>query len=271
MKFEPLEPGMSIWWPACGPLPSDGLMSRLRENNINWIETGIRQKSGTGNFKAHAERLEKIAVRFREGGIGVWSVHAPFGQEIDISNPATAGEGIRLNSEIIEACSAIGVDKVVIHGSSEPITEKERPARIECCIESVQRLYHPDVAIALENLPRTCLGNTTGEMLAILKQLDGMAKCCIDVNHCHSGSIIDMLDALGGYIATVHISDDDGLDEKHWLPGQGVLDWIGILKKLRDKGYKGVFMYEVQKQFARPGLIRANYDMLTGRLSRPTV
>ncbi|MBN2557720.1 MAG: sugar phosphate isomerase/epimerase [Clostridia bacterium] len=271
MKREPFEPGMSIWWPACGRLPSDGLMSRLRENNINWIETGIRQKSGSGKFQSHAERLEKIALRFREGGISVWSVHAPFGQEIDISNPKTAGEGIKLNAETIEACRAVGVDKVVIHGSSEPITERERPARIECCIESVQKLYHPDVKIALENLPRTCLGNTTGEMLAILKSLGGKVKCCIDVNHFHSGSIIDMIDALGGYLATVHISDDDGLDEKHWLPGQGVLDWTGILNKLREKGYKGVFMYEVQKQFAKPGLIRANYDMIIKQLPKATV
>jgi hypothetical protein len=32
----------------------------------------------------------------------------------------------------------------------------------------------------------------------------------------------------GRNIISLHISDDDGIDERHWYPGNGVLSWNEI-------------------------------------------
>ncbi|MBN1623137.1 MAG: sugar phosphate isomerase/epimerase [Clostridia bacterium] len=262
MNPEQFRLGISKWWPANGPLPSVKLIKKLKDAGINWIETGIRQKTGYKAFEANTRRLVKVVERFREHGINVWSVHTPFGVEIDISNPRYAKAGIALYAEIMDACNSLKIDRVIVHGSSEPIPAEDRQERIACCINSLKELYRPDVKIALENLPRTCVGNSIEDMKYILKVLDGKVGCCVDVNHFHGGNIIDMIKAVEYYLETLHISDDDGLDEKHWLPGQGVLDWNGILGALVEMNYDGVFMYEVMAKFADPVGIRNNYNDL---------
>lgn len=268
MKPEQLRLGLSKWWPACGRLPSDNLLMELQKAGINWVETGVRQDPRNEFIEAHEKRLKKIIERFRSNGINVWSVHIPFGFEIDISNPIYAEAGISLCLKIMETCALVGVDKVIIHGSSEPIPEESRQERIECCINSLERLYRPDVKIALETLPRTCLGNSIEEMIYILKSMDGKVSCCVDVNHFHQGNIVDLIKKLKNYIITLHISDDDGHDEKHWLPGQGVLDWNGILSVLCEINYQGIFMYEVMAAYAEPSRIRENFSDLVKKYNK---
>ncbi len=53
------------------------------------------------------------------------------------------------------------------------------------------------------------------------------------------------MDKLRDKIITTHISDYDFIDEKHWLPGEGKVDWEAMISKFEEIGYKGVWMYEV--------------------------
>lgn len=267
MEPEQFRLGLSKWWPAYGPLPSVQLIKKLKDAGINWVETGIRQKPGYKSFEANTKRLVKVVERFRDCGINIWSVHTPFGTEIDISNPKYAKAGIALYTEIMEACTSLKIDKVIIHGSSEPISMDDRQVRMDCCINSLGELYRPDVKIALENLPRTCIGNSISDMSHILGALEGKVGCCVDVNHFHGGNIVEMIKAVEDCLVTLHISDDDGLDEKHWLPGQGVLNWNGIIRVLGEVNYDGIFMYEVMARFAEPSVIRENFNELTRRFN----
>ena len=50
---------------------------------------------------------------------------------------------------------------------------------------------------------------------------------------------------LGKDIITLHISDYDFVDERHWLPKEGKTDWDSLIKALVECGYDGVWMYEV--------------------------
>jgi sugar phosphate isomerase/epimerase len=36
----------------------------------------------------------------------------------------------------------------------------------------------------------------------------------------------------------------DGVDERHWLPGKGIIDFKLIILGLQAKGYKGPWMFE---------------------------
>ena len=49
---------------------------------------------------------------------------------------------------------------------------------------------------------------------------------------------------IGARIVTLHIADNDGKDERHWLPGNGVNDWIAISRALQQTGYRGLFLFE---------------------------
>ena len=49
----------------------------------------------------------------------------------------------------------------------------------------------------------------------------------------------------GDKIVTVHVSDYDFINERHWLPGEGKADFYAMLAALDEVGYKGPWLYEI--------------------------
>ena len=56
---------------------------------------------------------------------------------------------------------------------------------------------------------------------------------------------ISFLAAVKDRLVTVHDSDYDFIDERHFIPGQGKIDWKQLVSALVSSGYSGPFMYEV--------------------------
>ena len=99
--------------------------------------------------------------------------------------------------------------------------------------------------LAVEDLPRTCLGNCSAEILELTRGHDAL-KVCFDTNHLLGGEDpAAFVRAVGHKLVTLHVSDYDFIDERHWLPGEGDIDWNSIVEALRDVDYQGVFMYEI--------------------------
>lgn len=51
---------------------------------------------------------------------------------------------------------------------------------------------------------------------------------------------------LGKYVKHCHVSDNDGVTNVHWRPGQGKIDWTQMFKALKDIGYDGVISVELE-------------------------
>ena len=56
---------------------------------------------------------------------------------------------------------------------------------------------------------------------------------------------IKFIHVLGENIASTHISDYDFKDERHWLPGEGQIDWQALLLALKEVGYDKMWLYEI--------------------------
>lgn len=63
------------------------------------------------------------------------------------------------------------------------------------------------------------------------------------------------IDQLGPYIVHAHLSDYDRTDEKHWLPGNGVIDWHALLSRLTAAGHQGSYLFEIREYTAVPGSV----------------
>jgi sugar phosphate isomerase/epimerase len=189
----------------------------------------------------------------RNSTLELWSVHAPFGQDLDLSSLDDEMQQATLHAIKEAFCFAaeLGCELVVVHPSAEPISPEERPARLARSREGLAELAKATSAsgprMAIEPLPRSCLGNSLAEMELLLEGLsENQVGICLDVNHANVGQDLGTFIArLGSRIWTLHISDNDGLDEKHWLPGEGVIDWRALLHDLDRVGYDGPFLYEV--------------------------
>jgi len=91
-------------------------------------------------------------------------------------------------------------------------------------------------------------------MQRILEITDGDLRVCFDVNHItlYEGAR-EALAALGSRVETLHISDHDGIDERHWIPGRGIVDWPAFVAGLDDIGYEGCLMHEAADSEASLG------------------
>ncbi len=219
---------------------------------------GIRQIELSTNCY---ERLQdpagfrELAAALAGAGIAVNSIHVPFYQDgfvtIADPDPRTRQLAMDMARLCLERLETLGGRCLVIHPSGEPIADGERAGRLALCVESLRALLGEAGAaparIAVECLPRTCLANKAGELLAILDTVgEGALGVCVDVNHANLyEDAVEATRRYGARILTLHISDNDGLDERHWLPGQGIIPWREWLAALVATGYAGPLMYEV--------------------------
>ena len=187
--------------------------------------------------------LTRLARTF---GIELWSFHLPLVAS-DISKPDEGDAAVRRAMRLIDEAAANGIRKFVIHASAEPISDDERSERLARARENLARLAEfagpKGAVICVESLPHTCLGNTSDEILTLIGAHEGL-RVCLDVNHLREDPVA-FVRKVGDRIVTTHISDRGIRSDRHWLPGEGRIDWYEFYRALVRSGYRGVWLYEV--------------------------
>ncbi len=196
---------------------------------------------------------EGTAEEIAKSGMGLWSLHLPFGRQLDISAPEEEKRAAALEAlfPVVELARSLGAKTLVVHGSSEPNEDAERPARMEACASSLDELNRAagELNLALENLPRTCIGRVAEEVVSLSGHCAGI---CFDVNHLLMESHEEFLRAAASRVITTHLSDYDGVDERHWLPGRGIVPYKLVRDTLLRAGYTGPFLFELGAPEGRP-------------------
>ncbi len=209
------------------------------------------------DFPKNAAMYGKMA---HDAGLTIWSLHIPFSGRLDISSEDRELRAVTLYTDktLIHAAAEAGAKVIVLHPSSEPIADDRRSERLRLSRDAIETLAREcascGLTLAVENLPRTCLGRTSDEMVALLR--DTGACAVFDTNHALREDNVHFIDALtaGGIrIASLHISDygPDAagvLDERHRLPGDGINRWNDLFKALERHGYTGPLLYEVSRK-----------------------
>lgn len=135
-------------------------------------------------------------------------------------------------------------------------------------LEELKRDGIDYIELALENLPRSCIGNNTAEIKKIMQMLPDI-RLCFDCNHftavkpnehflwlqhCYPAlrkKLNPQKDTAELYVSefskkivTVHISDYDGINERHWLPGQGIINFKHIAAELEKSNFNAPVIFE---------------------------
>lgn len=229
------------------------VFKKLKEAGIECVELSFNYDRYI-NFMDFPNNAEKYAEYAKEAGITLFSIHLPFSMKHDISDTIEENRNaiIAANEALIRAAGRIGIKVAVLHPSSEPIWNCERGERMRRSREAITYLKkvsdESGITLAVENLPRTCLCNTSSEMVELLEGTG--VSVIFDTNHSlieTNEVFIRNLTKAGLRIVSLHISDYDFTDEKHRLPGDGINDWKAIFSALEENGYEGPLMYEVIK------------------------
>lgn len=248
---------------SCGKIISCSLFREFADNGITHIE--LSQKSYDD---LDFPNLRKFS---QEYGVNLWSLHLPFDWEIEISslNPSVRTHTMELFSELIKRGSEVGIRNYIVHPSGEPIADTDRRECMLRAQESLTRLADISAScgsvICVEDLPRTCLGHSIAEMQTLLS-CDDRLRFCFDTNHIVQESPEDIIAALADKLVTIHVSDFDGIDECHWLPGEGCIAWDSLLAALDAAAYTGVFLYEID--YVCPSSILRDRDLTAADFRR---
>ena len=216
----------------------------MKESGIDYIELSL----GKG-FEPDYEQMVKAA---NSANVGIWTAHLPYRpmDQLDISleDPEVRAKGLDFLSRLIARIADLGVDKFVLHPST-PLPENcNRTERKKCAMDTLNKLaeaaHRYGAVIAVEDMTRPCLGNSAEELRELISVNDKL-RVNFDMNHLFNNTHEEFAKLLGDKIISVHISDYDMAEERHWLPGEGSLDWPRITRLLWDIGYRGVWMYEL--------------------------
>jgi len=225
-------------------------------------------------FLEDAQKFQELQAVLARNEIRICSFHFPYGRTVpslgnmDISHPDS---DVRRNTVDIvrlslERLITLNARYLVIHPSVGAIEDDAREERLALCRESLRKCLNnlrqvqstnPNVVplkIAIENLTPRGLGRDSSELIGLLESLNSSQfGICMDVNHANlREDLIEATRRYGTRIVTTHISDNDGISEKHWLPGKGVIPWKEWLSALAATGYRGPLLYETSQPAGEP-------------------
>ena len=207
------------------------------------------------------EMIAEWASVAREEGMEYQSIHSPF---IGVNNLWLGNEeGDKLCASLIECardCARHDIPVMVIHPYIGFNFDQYIPtdAGLENFGKIIAEAEHLGVRLGFENVE--------GEpfLEAIMKTFRSSPALgfCLDTGHelCYNLGK-DMLALYGDKLCHTHFNDNLGslgevithLDDYHFTMGDGIVDWKGVMTRIRKTGYSGIIMCELT-QNARPGL-----------------
>ena len=189
-----------------------------------------------------AAGIKKIADA---SGVSFTGAHAPWGMwDLLVDEPGLEKVKPYVHTKLIKLLPEIfGIRHYVMHmmtwrGGYEGLFDD--------ALERTERELEPLLAAASGNSMVICLENgfsvvdNPESILRLMRRFAGdHVGCCLDVGHLNivakrnRFSFDRYLEALLPYIVVCHLHDNDGKEDRHWLPGDGIVDWKRLMPILR--------------------------------------
>ena len=184
-----------------------------------------------------------VKKKIDEAGVSFAGVHAPFGGQWDL----LAGDeefrpvSLYVHRKLIELLpNEFGVHSYTMHLMNDlyPGTPDDAEKHMGRVLEPLLEVASKNgVVIALENGFQEI--DVPGTMPRYMrKYASENLGCCLDLAHANviahrrNESIDTYIDELLPYIIVCHLHDNDGQADRHWVPGDGIVDWAHCMPKL---------------------------------------
>lgn len=173
--------------------------------------------------------MERIGGWLEECGLGVSHVHASEGDRCDwmAADEAQRRAGVALLANRVEMAGRLGGDVAIVHmkrnGPPEP---RDADAYWSAVWRSLDELRaaaeEHGVRVAIENGP----DNFDDVQRVLARYDDAYVGLCYDTGH---GNLdpdgLGRLQAWRNRLIAVHLHDNNGRDDVHWMPFTGTVDW----------------------------------------------
>ena len=240
--------------------------------NIDTELPGGRIRDGIPSdlFSKSDEEIIEFARPYKEAGekYGVYfhQMHAPFPSYVQNET----GNDIVMDAikKCIMVAGYLNCKNIIVHpmflGYDDKLDPKtEWDVNIERYSELIPAAKKYGVTVCLENMFTGHKGKLYAAICAEMSEanryidtLNGIAGekvfgFCLDVGHALlvGKDIYYTIMELGENLTTLHIHDNNGVNDQHLFPYMGVCDWDRFMKGLKDVGYKGALSFETFNAF----------------------
>lgn len=186
------------------------------------------------------------------------SLHAPYefrGQQL--SDETAWAQWEQLMVPVLEGAKRLQVRFVVVHPVllCYPSTPAQSVPDVTGCqersLKRVARLARENgIQVALENLARET-APAFADLRELVKLVDRLGEdnigICFDTGHCLISGLdpLQEVEQCASRLCSFHVHENDCVEDFHWVPGRGRIDWPGFLEKLRRLGFRGSFILEI--------------------------
>jgi sugar phosphate isomerase/epimerase len=203
----------------------------------------------TSLWWGHEEDFEdipkhEVARRTREAGLLLENIHVPYEDSNNLwsEDKAIRNRAVEDRIEWVEDCARYEIPIMVMHisrGTDQPEPNGYGLESIARLLESADSL---GVTIAIENTRRV------DYFEAVMQQIASPnLGFCYDSSHdwITDETPVRILRQWCHRLTNVHLSDNDGIEDRHWLPGEGIVDWLEVCGVLSGLSFPGHLMLEV--------------------------
>jgi sugar phosphate isomerase/epimerase len=208
---------------------ADKAVQELRDNGVTAIETGPPFV-----LECDEATVRETGKRYRAAGIALYSCHAPFGGENDLSllEEEARVRAVEMHVRTLQRAALAGISCVVIHPSGRIEDDEEPRQRRDQLHRSLETLVgaaqEAGVRLALENMLPQHVGSESAEVRRIVDAYDSPALgVCFDIGHAHLNEegVEAAFANLRDRIITFHLQDNSSNRDDHLQPPYGTIDW----------------------------------------------
>lgn len=208
------------------------------------IEAGFDSIMLWWDEELFSEEGKKDLLKILEMDISIENIHAPYYEcnKLWSSNESDRNYIINEFIKCIHDCHTYNIPVIVMHLTQGDYPDKPNIYGLNSIKTILEEAERCGIKIAIENTRQEeffdyVLDNIQSDWLGV----------CYDSSHAnlYSTSIYDVLNKYGDRLIALHLSDNDGCTDRHWLPYEGVINWNKLLYKLKEINYMGNLSFEV--------------------------
>ncbi len=219
----------------------------------------------------YEKRLKELRRKIEDAGLEISQTHGPWRWPPRDYTEEDRAERFEKMTKSILGTVLLGCKNFVIHPIIPFTTDDALHAKEtwEMNLEYFGRLLEfarqHDVVICFENMPWPKFSISSPEaILRFVKQMNSpWFKVCLDTGHSLTVGIqpAEAVRQVGKeYLQVLHVHDNNGVNDFHWLPYNGIGNWEEFTKALLEIGFDGVLSLETSLSRKLPVDIRDNAE-----------
>ncbi len=186
---------------------------------------------------------KSLKEKAKAAGVTFSGVHAPFGGKWDLlaGDPEFLPVSMHVHKTLLELLpNEFGIHTYTMHLMNDlfPGTTEQAVDQLGGVLEPLLEVAaRHQVIIAIENGFQPIDSPDTLPHYLHRYASENLG-CCLDLAHAHviahrrHEDLDRYIDLLLPSIVVCHLHDNDGKEDRHWVPGDGIIDWRHVMPRL---------------------------------------